>query len=63
LNRLVIMIPFWTVAYLIGNFLFHAVFGWQRQSWKEIIMWGLWMGFTWTFWAPDQVFKAGADNG
>ena len=54
LHRFLIMVPFWTVAYLIGTLIFHWVFRWEVR-WQSILFWGLCMGVGWTLWPPGRV--------
>lgn len=54
LRRLLVMVPFFMIVYLIGTLVFHRVFGWQRQSWQEIIFWGLCMGVSFALWPPRR---------
>jgi hypothetical protein len=54
LHRLLIMVPFWTVAYFIGTLICHWVFGWETR-WQQVIFWGLFMGVGYTLWPPGRV--------
>ena len=51
LHRLLIMVPFWTIAYFIGTLIFHWVLGWEIR-WQSVLIWGLCMGVGYTLWPP-----------
>lgn len=52
LDRLLVTVLFFTIAYLVGTYALHRVFGWRLQSWQEIVFWGFCMGVTFTLWPP-----------
>lgn len=58
LHRLLIMVPFWTVAYFIGTLIFHWVFGWEIR-WQSVLTWGLCMGVSYTLWPPGARLNEG----
>jgi hypothetical protein len=48
-HRLVILVPFWTVACLIGDSVAHLLLGWEMRLTSALIYGGL-MAVGFTFW-------------
>jgi len=48
-HRLVILVPFWTVAYLIGNSVAHVLLGWEMRL-RSALIYGCLMAVGFTFW-------------
>jgi hypothetical protein len=48
-HRFIVMLPFWTIAYLIGNSIAHLLLGWEIRL-RSALIYGTLMAVAYTFW-------------